>query len=99
MNWPPTSAPSSAIPTTPPTCRLAFSTAEPMPARSFGVWSIAACVMAGIASDAPMPMASIGPTITASGARAPTRASANRPAPPTARPSTIGSRGPRRAVI
>src|SRR5690348_6126429 len=42
---PPTSAPRSAIPTTPPTWRLALSTADPIPARSFGVCSITAAVI------------------------------------------------------
>ncbi len=96
---PPMSEPSSAIPITPPTWRLALSTAEPMPARSLGVWSIAACVMAGMASEAPTPIASMGPTALRSGAWASRNASPTSPEPPIPSPTTIGRRAPRRAVI
>jgi len=52
-----TNAPSSATPSTPPTWRLALSTAAAIPACSCGASSTTAAVIAGIVKDMPNPTA------------------------------------------
>jgi hypothetical protein len=48
-------APIRAMPSEPPTCRIAFSTADPTPAFSTGTARIAAAEVGVIVSDMPSP--------------------------------------------
>ena len=94
-----TIAPSSAMPKTPPTSRLAFDVAEAMPARRRGTAFITAAVIGAIVRPMPMPIMSRFHHSALYGMPGVMRSISSMPTPTRARPTVMGTRGPMRPAM